>query len=407
MWEKQLLSRRLQWKYICRDGCVHRRHIRTPDTHNVSLQRSSVTITESVEQVNFLPQKLRSSVTAWKSGHSSIFWSSLKSSQMMMRRAICIPRLSWQSRSPEVYAWHFDGFQILSIVQWISDHLTIPIDDIDDDNNEFKDDLIELKASGSLSTQFSTIAKPLEIWASNYDAFANISKPDLMITLPCVTTCLYEVGFSAFVVMKTKLWAILDVGHDMAVVLSKTTPRIKRPWKNNSYIHLQCGMGDPYFWSPLIFYFKFLNKCVCSSVGIIRILHVGRMTGATPPLRHFSLTKTATTRTITAPVLDVFDPNWVPAAEDDRRSSILQMNTEGLTANKISVIEQLPTTTRHSSFVIQETHYATEDKLVIPNFSLAGSVLSRKHALATFVHKRLEWLLVDQSPEQSETEWCA
>ena len=37
---------------------------------------------------------------------------------------------------------------------------------------------------------------------------------------------------------------------------------------------------------------------------------------------------------------------------------------------------------------------------MIPNFSLVGSVLSRNHGLATFVHERLE---VDQSPEQSET----
>jgi len=42
---------------------------------------------------------------------------------------------------------------------------------------------------------------------------------------------------------------------------------------------------------------------------------------------------------------------------------------------------------------------------VIPNFSLAGSILSRNHGLATFVYKRLERSLVDQSPEQSETAW--
>jgi len=42
---------------------------------------------------------------------------------------------------------------------------------------------------------------------------------------------------------------------------------------------------------------------------------------------------------------------------------------------------------------------------VIPSFSLAGSVLSRNHGLATFVHERLEWSLVDQSQEQSESEW--
>jgi len=42
---------------------------------------------------------------------------------------------------------------------------------------------------------------------------------------------------------------------------------------------------------------------------------------------------------------------------------------------------------------------------VVPKFSPARSILSRNHGLATFVLERLEWSLVDQSPEQSETEW--
>ena len=68
---------------------------------------------------------------------------------------------------------------------------------------------------------------------------------------------------------------------------------------------------------------------------------------------------------------------------------------------------------RAASLWEQRTHYhlPTEDplhycrQLVFPNFSLARSVLSRKHTLATFVYKQLQWSLVDQSPEQSETEW--
>jgi len=84
--------------------------------------------------------------------------------------------------------------------------------------------------------------------------------------------------------------------------------------------------------------------------------------------------------------------------------NILQLNTEGLTDNKISVIEQLAYKNKAFIIVLQETHCTTADKLVIPNFSLAGSILSRNHGLATFVQERLEWSLVDQSPEQSETE---
>jgi len=55
--------------------------------------------------------------------------------------------------------------------------------------------------------------------------------------------------------------------------------------------------------------------------------------------------------------------------------------------------------------ILQVTHCTTADNLVIPNFSPAGSVLSKKHGFATFVHKQLEWSLDNQSPEQSETEW--
>jgi len=83
----------------------------------------------------------------------------------------------------------------------------------------------------------------------------------------------------------------------------------------------------------------------------------------------------------------------------------LVMNTEGITANKTSVIEQLAYKKKVFIVVLKETHCTTADKLVIPNFSLAGSILSRNHRLATFVHERLEWSLVDQFPEQSETEW--
>jgi len=92
-------------------------------------------------------------------------------------------------------------------------------------------------------------------------------------------------------------------------------------------------------------------------------------------------------------------------AAEDLRPNIFHLNTEGLTADKISVIEQLAYKNKAFIIVLQETHCTTADKLVIPNFSLAGSILSRNHGLATLVHERLEWSLVDQSPEQSETEW--
>ena len=44
-------------------------------------------------------------------------------------------------------------------------------------------------------------------------------------------------------------------------------------------------------------------------------------------------------------------------------------------------------------------------RLVLPDYQLAGFSLSREQGLATFVHERLKWTLFDQSPPTSETEW--
>ena len=67
-------------------------------------------------------------------------------------------------------------------------------------------------------------------------------------------------------------------------------------------------------------------------------------------------------------------------AAEDLGPNILQLNTEGLTADEISVIEQLANKYKVFIIVLQETHCTTADKLVIPNISLAGSFLSRGNA---------------------------
>ena len=55
--------------------------------------------------------------------------------------------------------------------------------------------------------------------------------------------------------------------------------------------------------------------------------------------------------------------------------------------------------------LLQETHCTDAEKLVLPNYQLAGSSLSRKHGLATFVHERLRYTHLDQSPLTLEIEW--
>ena len=59
---------------------------------------------------------------------------------------------------------------------------------------------------------------------------------------------------------------------------------------------------------------------------------------------------------------------------------------------------------RHLS-ILQETHCTPAQRLVLPEYQLAGLYLSEKHGVATFVHERLKWTLFDQSPPISETEW--
>jgi len=100
------------------------------------------------------------------------------------------------------------------------------------------------------------------------------------------------------------------------------------------------------------------------------------------------------------PVPDVFVAGWVEnilykarqhyCAEDDQWPRILKLNTKGPIASKISIIEQLAYKNKHGSSSFRKTHCTTASLLVVPNFSLAGSVPSKKRNLATCVHEHLE-----------------
>ena len=81
-----------------------------------------------------------------------------------------------------------------------------------------------------------------------------------------------------------------------------------------------------------------------------------------------------------------------------RRPTILQLNIEGLTASKMNVLHHLTMPSEALVNLLQENHCTDAEKLVLPNYQLAGSSLSRKHGLATFVHERLRYTLLDQSP---------
>ena len=72
-----------------------------------------------------------------------------------------------------------------------------------------------------------------------------------------------------------------------------------------------------------------------------------------------------------------------------RAPTVLQQNIEGLTASKINVLHHLAVQYEALVILLQKSHCTCANKLTIPGFILAGSFLSRKHCLATFVHDGL------------------
>ena len=91
-----------------------------------------------------------------------------------------------------------------------------------------------------------------------------------------------------------------------------------------------------------------------------------------------------------------------------RRSAILQLNIEDLTASKMSVLYHLAAQREALIILLQETHFTSTRRLVLPDYQLARFSLGRKPGLATFVHERVRWTVFDQSPPTWESEWlCA
>ena len=60
-----------------------------------------------------------------------------------------------------------------------------------------------------------------------------------------------------------------------------------------------------------------------------------------------------------------------------RKPTILQLNIEGLTANKINVLHHFAMQSEALVILLQETHCTDAEKLVLPNCQLAGSSLSK------------------------------
>ena len=88
-----------------------------------------------------------------------------------------------------------------------------------------------------------------------------------------------------------------------------------------------------------------------------------------------------------------------------RRPTILQLNIKGLITSKMNVLHHLTMQSEALVILLQKTHCTNAEKFLLPNYQLAGSTLSRKHALAMFVYKQQKHMLLNQSPPTLDIEW--
>ena len=84
-----------------------------------------------------------------------------------------------------------------------------------------------------------------------------------------------------------------------------------------------------------------------------------------------------------------------------RRPTILQLNIEG-TVSKMNIFHYLALQFEALVILLQETHCNNAENLVLTSYQLAGSSSNRKRSLATFVHERLWYTLLEQSPPTPE-----
>ena len=87
--------------------------------------------------------------------------------------------------------------------------------------------------------------------------------------------------------------------------------------------------------------------------------------------------------------------------------SVLQLNVEGITKPKITVIEHLLQTHKATIVLLQETHSEEPSKLKIPGYHLTAHTKSSVHGIATFVRYSAKWREVGTSAPESSLEWAA
>ncbi|CAM1332448.1 ZBED8 (predicted) [Pycnogonum litorale] len=90
-----------------------------------------------------------------------------------------------------------------------------------DDNDEMKEDLVEMKASNKIKMEFDSMQLDIPSGVHNSTHSPQLAERALEVLVPFATTYLCETGFSTLVHIKTKARNRLDASDDMRVAISK------------------------------------------------------------------------------------------------------------------------------------------------------------------------------------------
>ena len=117
----------------------------------------------------------------------------------------------------------------LSSYKWISDPYVQPIPS--SFTVEEKEDYIDLTCNSFLKRTFNSV-NLTHFWISVNDEYPALTKKALRVLVPFATSYLFEAGFSAMAVIKTKYRSRIDVEREMRVAVSKILPRFHDLCKN-------------------------------------------------------------------------------------------------------------------------------------------------------------------------------
>ena len=102
---------------------------------------------------------------------------------------------------------------------WMQDPFVFNLDSMDD-NDEMKEDRVEMKASNKIKMEFDSMQLDT-FWCAQLKKFPQLAERALEVLVPFATTYLCETGFSTLVHIKTKARNRLDASDDIRVAISK------------------------------------------------------------------------------------------------------------------------------------------------------------------------------------------